>query len=123
MPPEKGATRVPHKTRQRGALAPEKKKDASRFWQDASQLSQIRVKSAARAENRLYFLTIIFLTRGLPSTSSRKWYIPDATSSPVCEYLPSQYATYTPHVNSALSSGAFASPCMTGTATCCARRL
>jgi hypothetical protein len=49
MPPEKGATRVPHKTRQPGALPPEKKRDAPRFWQGASLLSQIQVKSATRA--------------------------------------------------------------------------
>jgi hypothetical protein len=44
MPPEKGATAVPHKTRQPGAIPPEKKRDASLFWQDASQQSQIQVK-------------------------------------------------------------------------------
>jgi hypothetical protein len=71
MPHEKGATGMPHKTRQPGALTPEKKRDASCLWQDASQLSQNKVKSAIKRP-RIYFLTIIFLTRGLPSTSSRK---------------------------------------------------
>ena len=47
---------------------------------------------------------------------------------PVCEYLPSQYASNWPHVNSRFSSGSPPAtfptpPCKTGTATCCAKRL
>ena len=54
-----GATAVPHKTRQAGRYTTEKKRDAPQLCQDASQ------------ESQFYFLTIIFLTRTLPSTSSR----------------------------------------------------
>jgi hypothetical protein len=37
---------MPHKTRQPGALSPEKKRDAPRFWQGASQLRRIQLEAA-----------------------------------------------------------------------------
>jgi hypothetical protein len=43
MPPEKGATGVPHKTRQPGAIPPEKKRDAS--CSGRTRLNKVRSRS------------------------------------------------------------------------------